>query len=179
MSTNLEHQVSGLRGAMDLIHVELQQRLKKLEAELAALKATRCNHVPPVPRPQLSLDANGEPTEASMAALRASRAPATLHDLAIVAEGLGEDLGGVAKRIQALEARRLDVFGGLARRVDNLESRRAMCYEGVWAENHEYKAGDCVTWGGSLWVALEPGMISQKPGTDGCQWRLAVKRGQA
>lgn len=49
-----------------------------------------------------------------------------------------------------------------------------MIYRGVWREG-EYERGDTVTWGGSLWVALED--TTDKPET-GKAWQLAAKRGR-
>lgn len=45
---------------------------------------------------------------------------------------------------------------------------------GVWREG-EYKAGDAVTWGGSLWIAQKDTGAKPESGED---WRLAVKRGR-
>lgn len=47
-------------------------------------------------------------------------------------------------------------------------------YRGVYAEGTEYKAGDAVTWGGSLHIAQQD--TCEKPETPA--WRLAVKRGR-
>lgn len=47
-------------------------------------------------------------------------------------------------------------------------------YRGVWREG-QYKAGDAVTWAGSLWIANED--TAAKPDT-GESWQLAVKRGR-
>lgn len=46
---------------------------------------------------------------------------------------------------------------------------------GVWKEGSTYKRGECVTWGGSLFIAQED--TSDKPET-GKSWRMAVKRGR-
>lgn len=50
----------------------------------------------------------------------------------------------------------------------------ADCYRGVWREG-AHKAGDAVTWGGSLWIAQRD--TEAKPETDD-SWRLAVKKGR-
>lgn len=50
----------------------------------------------------------------------------------------------------------------------------AIIYRGVWAER-EFKKGDAVTWGGSLFIANED--TTDKPETSRA-WQLAVKRGQ-
>src|SRR5690606_21344318 len=47
-------------------------------------------------------------------------------------------------------------------------------YRGVWREG-EYRKGDCVTWGGSSWIATRD--TKSKPETDD-SWTLAVKRGR-
>jgi hypothetical protein len=46
---------------------------------------------------------------------------------------------------------------------------------GVYREGSEYKAGDAVTWGGSLWIAQKD--TASKPDA-GDEWRLSVKRGR-
>lgn len=46
---------------------------------------------------------------------------------------------------------------------------------GVWKEGSTYKRGECVTWGGSLFIAQED--TDAKPET-GKSWRMAVKRGR-
>jgi hypothetical protein len=45
---------------------------------------------------------------------------------------------------------------------------------GVWREG-QYKAGDAVTWAGSLWIAQKD--TDAKPDS-GDGWRLSVKRGR-
>jgi hypothetical protein len=46
---------------------------------------------------------------------------------------------------------------------------------GVYREGSEYKAGDAVTWGGSLWIAQKETAAKPDAGDD---WRLSVKRGR-
>lgn len=46
---------------------------------------------------------------------------------------------------------------------------------GVFVAEFQYRAGDCVTWGGSTWIAQRS--TNAKPETDD-SWRLAVKRGR-
>lgn len=46
---------------------------------------------------------------------------------------------------------------------------------GVYKAGEKYKRGDCVTWGGSLWIAQKE--TEAKPETDD-SWRLAVKKGR-
>lgn len=47
---------------------------------------------------------------------------------------------------------------------------------GVWKQSGEYKRGDAVSWGGSLWIAQKDGPA--KPDTADSGWRLAVKKGR-
>jgi hypothetical protein len=46
---------------------------------------------------------------------------------------------------------------------------------GVYRDGNEYKAGDAVTWAGSLWIAKKD--TSSKPDASE-DWRLSVKRGR-
>lgn len=48
---------------------------------------------------------------------------------------------------------------------------------GVWKADTEYKAGHCVTWAGSVWIAQKDAPEG-KPDAGGDGWRLAVKRGR-
>jgi integrin beta 3 len=47
--------------------------------------------------------------------------------------------------------------------------------KGVWRDGDTYEKSDCVSFGGSLWIAQEA--TTDKPG-DSKAWRLAVKRGR-
>lgn len=49
-----------------------------------------------------------------------------------------------------------------------------LLYHGVW-EKRSYEQGDCVTWGGSLWICHTD--TESKPGTDDT-WQLAAKKGR-
>lgn len=50
-------------------------------------------------------------------------------------------------------------------------------YAGVFKDGTTYAAGECVTWGGSVWTCRET--TSSKPGTPGAKgWTLAVKCGR-
>lgn len=52
-----------------------------------------------------------------------------------------------------------------------------MIYKGVFKSGQEYRAGDTVTWGGSLWHCDEH--TQDKPGETGSKgWTLATKRGR-
>lgn len=50
-----------------------------------------------------------------------------------------------------------------------------MIYRGVWKDG-EYRTGDVVTWGGSLWHCDEK--TGAKPDSANSGWRLAVKKGR-
>lgn len=47
---------------------------------------------------------------------------------------------------------------------------------GVFRAGEEYKRGDAVTWGGSLWIAQQE--TTAKPDSPESGWRLAVKKGR-
>lgn len=47
---------------------------------------------------------------------------------------------------------------------------------GVYKAGETYQAGDCVTWGGSLWIAQKE--TGEKPDSPESGFRLAVKRGR-
>lgn len=51
-----------------------------------------------------------------------------------------------------------------------------MLDRGVYKQGMKAQAGDCVSFGGSLWVAQRD--TDAKPGTDDSGWRLAVKKGR-
>lgn len=51
-----------------------------------------------------------------------------------------------------------------------------MLDRGVYKQGMSAQAGDCVSFGGSLWVAQRD--TDAKPGTDDSGWRLAVKKGR-
>lgn len=48
-------------------------------------------------------------------------------------------------------------------------------YRDAWKAGAEYQSGDCVSWAGQTWIALEP--TSGKPG-DSKAWSLMVRRGR-
>ena len=50
-------------------------------------------------------------------------------------------------------------------------------YRGVFASGDTYEKGDCVTWGGSIWIAQED-EPSGSPSEASKSWKLAVKRGR-
>ena len=53
--------------------------------------------------------------------------------------------------------------------------KQSTAYRGVFKADEEYAAGDHVTYGGSLWIALEDTTAS--PGGESRDWQLAAKRG--
>lgn len=65
----------------------------------------------------------------------------------------------------------------LRQRIAELEERqREFCYRGVWAVG-SYKAGNFVTFGGSMWHC-DADNTNTKPGTDASAWTLCVKHGR-
>ena len=50
-----------------------------------------------------------------------------------------------------------------------------MIYKDIYSASNEYKTGDTVTWGGSLWCCLES--TTDKPG-ESKSWRLCAKKGR-
>jgi hypothetical protein len=52
----------------------------------------------------------------------------------------------------------------------------AMMYRGIFKDGSDYEAGDSVTWGGSLWVAVKA--TNLKPDVPDSGWTLAVKKGR-
>lgn len=51
----------------------------------------------------------------------------------------------------------------------------AIIHRGIYKKDAQYEEGDCVTWGGSMWLAKGT-TLDQQPGTNG-SWQLVVKRG--
>ena len=65
----------------------------------------------------------------------------------------------------------------LEKRIAELEERQLeFCYRGVWAVG-SYKAGNFVTFGGSMWHC-DADNTNTKPGTDASAWTLCVKHGR-
>lgn len=52
----------------------------------------------------------------------------------------------------------------------------SVIYREIYREGQDYDAGDAVTFGGSLWIALRA--TRAKPGDGSPDWRLAVKKGR-
>jgi hypothetical protein len=67
-------------------------------------------------------------------------------------------------------------IASLLARIEKLEARdQEVKYLGTW-EQREYRPGNFVTYQGSVWACMET--TTQRPGSGGPQWVLAVKRGQ-
>jgi hypothetical protein len=88
-------------------------------------------------------------------------------------ELLKEYLDPVNAHLTALDTRlaALDVRFGQLEKSDG-----AKCYRGVFDTAETYVKHNCVTHGGSLWIAMcdSPGW----PGAADNNWKLAVKRGK-
>ncbi len=52
-----------------------------------------------------------------------------------------------------------------------------MKHVGIWKDDNEYKHGDVVTSGGSMWLA-EKDAPKGRPGNPGSDWKLIVKKGR-
>ena len=59
---------------------------------------------------------------------------------------------------------------------DQFAQRPDLEYRGVWAEGEQYRWGNWVTWGGSLWHCNATG-TADRPGSSE-DWTLAVKKGR-
>jgi hypothetical protein len=74
----------------------------------------------------------------------------------------------VTARIDAIEARICEV------------EKRGLKYCGAWDAAESYRAGDAVTWAGSLYIAknaatgVQPGLSTD----DSRVWQMAVKKGK-
>lgn len=91
---------------------------------------------------------------------------------AIVREILGTvsvTKGEIETRVAALDAR-----------VRELEARPQLRYLGVFADDgRTYVPGDCVTFGGSMWIARETTSARPDESPAGARvWTLCVKRGR-
>lgn len=93
-------------------------------------------------------------------------------------------LAAVEGRLAAAEAR----FAATATLLDKLEvaernlaeaAKGGLFYRGVYKGDEAYKAGDCCTFGGSLWITTVPiAAGGDPPGHGSSTWKLAVKRGR-
>jgi len=62
----------------------------------------------------------------------------------------------------------------LEKEVEALQERGALKYCGTFKAGTDYEKGDAITYGGSLWVALND-TTAEPPGPD---WCLAAKKGK-
>jgi hypothetical protein len=78
----------------------------------------------------------------------------------------------LTKRIEALEQKN----AALEKQIAELQMAK---WVGVWNESTEYKAGNFVTWDGSIWHAdIDSRGVRPGPTTGGKIWTLAGKRGR-
>ena len=68
-----------------------------------------------------------------------------------------------------------DAIAPLEKRIAELEAH-PLRYCDVWKSGGDYRAGNFVSWGGSVWHCNEDA-TTEKPGTSAA-WTLAVKRGR-
>jgi len=99
--------------------------------------------------------------------------------------GLGEDYlkEFVEVLAKACDERVVEMCQPLVERLAVLEKatagtreRGGLQYKGVWTESGDYERQDAITWGGSVWIALQDDL--GKPGTEDSGWRLAIKSGR-
>ena len=62
--------------------------------------------------------------------------------------------------------------------IEKTRKVASMVYRQLWVAAKDYEQGDCVTWGGSMWVAIPHDGQYKQPGTEGSGWRLAVRAGR-
>ena len=68
-----------------------------------------------------------------------------------------------------------EIIEPLIERIEQLEAH-PLKYCDVWKSGGDYRAGNFVSWGGSVWHCNEDA-TTEKPGTSAA-WTLAVKRGR-
>lgn len=82
--------------------------------------------------------------------------------------------GEVARAVATLRA---ELEPTLTKHVaDVVASLPTLQYRGVFQEGTQYRAGECVTWAGSVWHAKEA--TTEKPGDGETAWQLMVKKGR-
>lgn len=83
----------------------------------------------------------------------------------------------IFNQVSAYVARRLEP---LQERIATLESEAAHLknfgYQGTWQKGAIHHKGNFVTDGGGMWCCMRDNAKS-RPGTNGDEWRLCVKRG--
>jgi len=142
-----------------LVEAEIARGLLDLERRASDLIQRTIDRIPP---PQIGPP--GPPGERGPAGPRGERG----------VDGLGfDDLGFEARddgRTIVLRFERGDQIKEIEAKFD------VVLYRGVYRDGETYDAGDAVTWGGSLWIALR--RTASKPGDGSADWRLAVKKGR-
>lgn len=73
------------------------------------------------------------------------------------------------------EVETLTEFTSGRRHVDTIITSMVR-YRGVYKDGTDYRCGDLVTWGGSVWHC-EVSLTSARPDAGNADWKLAVKRG--
>lgn len=68
------------------------------------------------------------------------------------------------------------VFGRGEKRLEVPMRFQVPLYFDVWSTAKSYQAGDCVTYGGSMWIAKAD--TTERPGDGATSWRLCVKAGR-
>lgn len=68
-----------------------------------------------------------------------------------------------------------ELIGQLMNRIDALEARPTLKFIGVWHKGVSYQEANAVSHDGSVWIALRA--TDAKPGEPGSGWQLAVKKG--
>lgn len=93
-------------------------------------------------------------------------------------EGADLEISHDGERTFTFTWKRRDVLDG-----DRLEVRRfvvpCVIYRGVFEEGRTYAAGDCVTWGGAMWIAKAE--ATARPGLTAIEsrvWQLSCKAGR-
>lgn len=145
-----------------VIEARMARHLLELERRAMDMLQLSLDRMPPPPR--------GEPGPQGPAGAAGPAGPCGERG----ADGLGfDDL-----RIEQHEDLRTFsvVFEKGAERREFTASLPVLIYREIWRENEKYSAGDAVTFGGSLWIALRA--TQSKPGDGSPDWRLAVKKGR-
>jgi hypothetical protein len=66
----------------------------------------------------------------------------------------------------------------LESRIAELEAKPNLAYRGTHEDGRAYKAGDAVSWQGSLWICLRSHVASNHGIDHDGTWQLAVKKGR-
>lgn len=68
-------------------------------------------------------------------------------------------------------------IAGLEKRLQHVEQRKAFDYTGTFKQGQSYTKGQGCTHDGSIFIAMRD-YPDGTPGTAGCGWKLACKRGR-